>query len=133
MAKLETYVQEACLTTDEFNRPKILKGREAISTLLIHLILLEPGTYPSRPEMGVGLISRYRYNDEESMKKLKQDIEDQVNLYIPEFNSVNVDISLAKDSLNNDIVLEIYLDDVLYKYETAQQENNKIGLIDLKA
>ena len=49
-------------STDNFNQPKVVvEGKEAISTLLESLILLEPGTNPVRPEMGVELVSRYRY------------------------------------------------------------------------
>lgn len=135
-SSLERQTREPCLSIDEFNKPKILEGRDAISTLLSHLILLEPGTYASHPTMGVGLVSRYRYNNKESLEQLKKDIQDQVNRYLPEFQAVDVSVRLdphGHEKENGDeIIIEINIDGVIYKYETSQQENNKIGLIDLK-
>lgn len=131
MGLLEDMTKEPCLTTNDFNRPAILEGRDAISTLLVHLILLEPGTYSNRPEMGVGLVSRYRYNEEESLQQLQKDIAKQVSIYLPEFEMVDVNVYMDQTT-NNEIVIEIYLDGVLYKYETAQQKDNNIGLNDLK-
>ena len=133
---LENLTKEPCLSVDDFNRPKILEGREAISTLLVHLILLEPGTYASHPTMGVGLVSRYRYNDEESLEQLQQDIEEQITTFLPEFEAVNVNVYMDRHSpsknTNNEIVIEIEVDGVIYKYETEKQADNKIGLMDLK-
>ena len=133
---LENLTKEPCLSVDDFNRPKILEGREAISTLLVHLILLEPGTYASHPTMGVGLVSRYRYNDEESLKQLQQDIEEQITTFLPEFEAVDVNVYMDRHcptkNTNNEIVIEIEVDGVIYKYETEKQADNKIGLMDLK-
>lgn len=133
---LENLTKEPCLSVDDFNRPKILEGREAISTLLVHLILLEPGTYANHPTMGVGLVSRYRYNDEESLEQLQQDIEEQITTFLPEFEAVNVNVYMDRHSpsknTNNEIVIEIEVDGVIYKYETEKQADNKIGLMDLK-
>lgn len=133
---LEKQTKEPCLSIDEFNMPKVLSGREAISTLITHLILLEPGTYFSHPTMGVGLVSRYRYNNRKSLDQLTKDIEDQINTYLPEFQAVDVNVYFDPHRENketgNEIIIEINIDGVIYKYETSQQENNKIGLIDLK-
>lgn len=129
--EMEKQTKEACLTTDEFNKPRILEGRDAISTLLVHLILLEPGTYPSRPEMGVGIVSRYRYSDTADIAQLALDIEDQISTFLPEFEGVDIDVSTEKND-NNEILIDIFANGVLYRYETAEQKNNKIGLIDLK-
>lgn len=137
MSSIEAQTKEPCLSIDEFNMPKVLTGREAISTLITHLILLEPGTYSNRPSMGVGLVSKYRYNDEKSLEQLRKDIQDQVNRYLPEFQAVDVTVYMDKHNTEkekgDEIIIEINVDGVIYKYETSQQENNKIGLIDLKA
>lgn len=120
--------QEHLLTTDEFNNPKVLTGREAISQLLIHLILLEPGTYASRPTMGVGLVSRYRYNSEDSLERLRQDIQDQVSIYLPEFGAVNVELSMDEE---NRLIIDIEISGTIYRYETSKQEDNNITLTEL--
>ena len=81
MAQLE---QEMLLSVDSFNKPKVLEGKDAIGTLLVRLILLEPGTIPSRPTMGVGLLSNYRFCDEGKAAELKNHIRDQVKTFFPE-------------------------------------------------
>lgn len=117
---------EYLLSTDDFNNPMELQGRDAISKLFINLILLEPGTYNSRPGMGVGLISNYRYGDENDVEKLQREIRKQIDLYLPEYAGVTVKCSLVGNALRIDIIHN----DTLYQFETAIQ-NNKITLIEL--
>lgn len=117
---------EYVMTTDEFNNPMELKGKDAISKLFINLILLEPGTYNSRPGMGVGLISNYRYGDENDVEKLQREIRKQIDVYLPEFSGVTVNCSLVGDALRIDIIHN----DTLYQFETVIQ-NNKVTLIEL--
>ena len=120
--------KEYLLSTDEFNNPKVLEGKDAISQLLIHLILLEPGTYASRPTMGVGLISRYRYTSEDNLDKLKKDIADQISLYLPEFSGVLVDLELDDEG---QLIINIEINGTIYQYETSKQEDNNITLLEL--
>lgn len=119
---------EHTLSINEFNNPRIYKGKEAISQLLIHLILLEPGTIASRPDMGVGLISKYRYNDEDSLTDLRKDIASQINTYLPEF--IGVEVGLELDGEDR-LIINITIDNTIYKYETSKQEDNKIRLSEL--
>lgn len=120
--------KEYLLSTDEFNNPKVLEGKDAISQLLIHLILLEPGTYASRPTMGVGLISRYRYTSEDNLDKLRKDIADQISLYLPEFSGVLVDLELDDEG---QLIINIEINGTIYQYETSKQEDNNITLLEL--
>ena len=53
--------REYLLDMNNFDQPEILKDKAAIAALLTRLILLEPGTNPLFPTMGVGLVSKYRY------------------------------------------------------------------------
>lgn len=121
---------EPVLTTNEFNNPTVLKGQDAVSQLLIHLILLEPGTYACRPNMGVGLVSRYRHNDEASLEQLTKDIHEQIQMFLPEFEDVDVGVELDD---SGELILNIRVDDTLYKYETSKQDDNDIRLLDLSA
>ena len=41
-----------------FKEPRETTGRKAIGALIVRLLLLEPGTDPNRPEMGVELVSK---------------------------------------------------------------------------
>lgn len=125
---MTTIPKEYLLTTDEFNNPKVLEGKDAISQLLIHLILLEPGTYASRPTMGVGLISRYRYTSEDNLDNLRKDIADQISLYLPEFSGVLVELELDNEG---QLIINIEINGTIYQYETSKQEDNNITLSEL--
>lgn len=119
---------ERLLTTDVFKQPKVVTDKEAISVLLIRLILLEPGTFSTRPEMGVGLVSKFRYMDESNLSELKKEIRNQITKYLPMFQAVDVGLSMDQDK---QLTIEIQVDDTLYKYETAKQEGNTITLVDM--
>lgn len=124
MAKLQ---QEPVLSIDSFNKPKILEGKEAIGTLLVRLIQLEPGTIPSRPTMGVGLLSNYRYCDEQKALRLQDHIKEQIRVFLPHYQGVRVSTYLNDDK---SLIIDIIIDEVLYRYETEQQpsDNRIVGI-----
>ena len=128
MAKLE---QEMLLSVDSFRKPTVLEGKEAIGILLVRLIQLEPGTIASRPKMGVGLLSNYRYCDENKALELQDHIRDQIRTYLPEYQGVQV---VTKLNPGGKLVIDITIDKVLYRYETEQQsdDNRIVGLHSIK-
>lgn len=86
-------VSEFCFSVDDFKNPKVFKDAEAVMTLIVRLLLLEPGTYQSHPDMGVGIISRYRYSVEGSAQALQSDIYQQIEKYIPQLQGTRVTVS----------------------------------------
>ena len=54
-------LKEYVIGTNDFKQPEEYLGKKAVGLLVERLLLLEPGTDPMRPEMGVGLVSKYRY------------------------------------------------------------------------
>lgn len=91
-------INEFCMSVDDFLNPVVLKNEEAIATLLSRLILLEPGTIQSHPDMGVGIISRYRYSNVEEARKLKADIQQQVSKFLPDYSNVPFSVTASKNS-----------------------------------
>lgn len=85
-------LHEHTLSVDEFNNPKVLKNSEAIATVLVRLLLLEPGTFETHPEMGVGLVSRYRYSFTGHAEELKADFKGQIETYLPTFQGISIDV-----------------------------------------
>ena len=106
-------MQEYSLSINEFNQPVVYDDKKALYIKLIRLLLLEPGTYQSNPEMGVGIVSRYRYSTEVDISDLKYDIETQVNDYIPDLTSVSVD--LEPDYSNNLLYIKAYMNNILFE------------------
>ena len=87
------YVQysEHLLDINEFKQPKVYTGPFAVAQKILELILMRPGTYPTRPYMGVGLVERYRYTFADEISNLKTETDEQIKTYLPEFASVSVD------------------------------------------
>jgi hypothetical protein len=116
-------VVEYFLGTNEFNRPSVWTDVDATYVLLIRLILLEPGTYPNHPRMGVGLVSRYRYAKAEELNNLKDDIQDQITTYLPQFSSIDVELTLTN---TKDLYIQIIINGIAYElvykpeYETLE-------------
>lgn len=54
------------------------------------MLLLEPGTFQSHPEMGVGLVSKYRYTMEDKLNTLRDDFRSQIEKYLPQYQGVEV-------------------------------------------
>ena len=83
-------ITEFSFSVDDFQNPKVYKDAEAISTLLVRLLLLEPGTFQSHPEMGVGLISKYRFGVEGVAQELQSNFQSQIEPYLPQFQGARV-------------------------------------------
>ena len=119
--------REMLLSVDSFNKPTVLEGKDAIGTLLVRLIQLEPGTCASRPKMGVGLLSNYRYCDEDKANQLQQHIKNQIMTYLPEFQAVQV---ATKLNPGGKLLIDITIDETIYRYETeVESDSNAISSI----
>ena len=116
MAKESTY-REYLLDTDNFAQPKVITDQQAIAALLTRLILLEPGTNPLFPTMGVGLVSKYRYMMQDKEYQLKDDIKNQINTFLPQATCTNVNLIYNDDKT---IDIEITVDDTVFVYQSSK-------------
>ena len=91
MASLLDYQKIECLLdVNIFDKPTELVGKEAWIQQIQHLLFLKKGTYPSNPELGIG-IQTYDYAFiDDVISKLRDEITDQVRTYFPDmpFDSV---------------------------------------------
>ncbi len=85
-------VYDYSFSVDDFNDPTVHKDNEAVAVLITRLLLLEPGTFQSHPEMGVGLVSKYRYALESDANTLKSDLTNQIKTYLPAFQAATVEV-----------------------------------------
>lgn len=108
--------KEYTLSTNSFKKPKVLTGKPAIATLLVRLILLEPGTDSNFPEMGVGLVSKYRFLTEDLAMGLIDDIDNQVSKYLPELQCTNVQIEYSPEKT---AIIKVTIDDTIYTLDTG--------------
>lgn len=123
-------MKEYLLSTNEFLEPKVVEGSDAYGILLTRLLLLQPGTNPIHPGMGVGLGPKYRFISEDDMATLQSIIQEQVNTYLPS-NFMNVVKAYVEIKPNSKYLqITIFADDTKYVFDT-EDSNTPIELSDL--
>lgn len=102
---------EYTMSINTIKRPKVLKDKDAVYVLLVRLLLLEPGTNQCFPEMGLGLVSKYRYSFANDINKLIIAYKNQINTYLPGLEVIDV---LGK-VVNKTLILEVNIDnEIIY-------------------
>ena len=109
---------------NNFKEPKEFSGGEAIFVLIKRLILLNPGTYPNHPLMGVGLVKNWRFREMDDVLPIKQAIQDQIETYLPEYSINNIDV--VKKS-NNELSIKIEVNNVIFRMETTKDDDIKLS------
>lgn len=128
VSKFDQY-KEHLLGINEFNKPKVVNGPIAICYKIIELILMRPGTYPTRPYMGIGLVENFRYTFTDRIDELQALTEEQIRIYLPEFDSVKVtyDTVLERDKI---LIIHIFVDDAVYTITLDIDRKTLTWLID---
>ena len=99
-------LKEPLMTINQFQRPIELEGTDAQILLIVRLILLDPGTIQTHPDMGVGIGSLYRYTVDVDLDKLRNRTQPQISKYLQMFTTVQVRVDLNV----NEHTLYIYID-----------------------
>ena len=100
---------EPLLSVDKYYKPLVAKDENYATLLLVRLILLEPGTFQTQPDCGVGLVSKFRYATDVDMIELQKRIKDQIMLYLPQYSLVNVKCELGDNKTGDEKVIKIYI------------------------
>lgn len=97
--KNEIRFREYLLDVDEYIRPKQVYNHDAMATVLMYLALLDPETYPTKPGMGLGLVTRWRWKQDPEVSKCEQEYKRQIRTYLPWFENVDVEMQLTDKKL----------------------------------
>lgn len=117
--------REYSFGVDKFNKPTVLKDKEAIGTRLMELIMMEPGDDPLHPDMGVGLRT-FRYSVS-NLEDLRARVQKQIETYLPFYQNADVAIIRTPDKVVN---IEISLGGMKYIYD-SNNTSKPITLDDL--
>ena len=111
-----TPIKDYVLSLNNFNEPKVYEKAKALMMLLTRLILLEPGLFQSHPDMGVGLITRYRYkvDDGSLASELQARIKSQIDTYLPFLTGAQVQVSIKDKAFAVSITIDSLIFGVLY-------------------
>ena len=108
---LEANKKELGLSTNVFNKATEYQGKTAWFQLILNLIFLRPGTYPSIPNMGVGL-QDYEYEYIDDVKdNVRNKIEEQVNLFLPDVPLASVEVTSVEYEGKTILLIVISLED----------------------
>ena len=108
---LEANKEELGLSTNVFNKATEYQGKTAWFQLILNLIFLRPGTYPSIPNMGVGL-QDYEYEYIDDVKdNIRNKIEEQVNLFLPDVPLASVEVTSVEYEGKTILLIVISLED----------------------
>jgi len=92
----EANKKEQLLGLNVFNKPAELAGKTAWPRLVLNLLFLRKGTYPSIPRMGIGIQDyEYEYLDS-AIASLQEEIESQCQTYLPELPITQIKVDSAE-------------------------------------
>ena len=104
--KNEELRDELVLEFNNFKEPATKENYIALAQKILNLLLLEPGTYPDSPEMGIN-IAKYQFEllTPDLLNKIQADISKQVNQYIPSNNIQKIAVFENTNTKTNTIEL----------------------------
>lgn len=125
---LESSKKELGLSINTFNKPTEYIGTTAWSQLIMNLLFLRPGTYPSIPNMGIG-IQDYEFEFlDVTIEKLNTAINSQIQLYLPDIplESVNVSSFVHEGRTILYIAINLYNNGAISTSVVASEVSTKI-------
>lgn len=113
-------MKENVLSLNNFGMPKVFNENDSAYVLIIRLLLLEPGKFQSHPDMGIGIRSRYRFNNDENfLMNLQNDIKKQMDKYLPELSATEVTLTTNNQVLG--IIINTAEGAYVVSYDTANE------------
>ena len=110
---------EYLFSVNKFNTPKTVTGKAATALKIARLILLEPGSDPLHPEMGIG-IRKYRHGRSDNiLSDIKKEVDEQIIQYLPEYQYCHVDFTVTADRI---LDFQITVDDEMFIYESGNTD-----------
>lgn len=130
---LATPMKEYSLSVDDFNEPKTFSGGQGLLLLLTRLMILEPGLFETHPDMGVGLITnfRYRVNDDNLASELQSRIVQQIDTYLPFLSGVPVDVDIQDGMFRIGIKIDGFVYGIYYNSQTNTLDSEYVSISDL--
>lgn len=131
-------IREYLLGLDDLQQPKmidmsIIKSGEWNSAVLLiaRLILLKKGTYPDHPDLGIDIRARYRFAFDSELIKLQEEIQIQINRYLPEFYHAQVRVLFQKYNNKYCVIIAIAINQIIYNIIYDIDKQNILGLEEL--
>lgn len=110
-SKAEFTKKELLLDINLFNKPAEIIGKDAWAKLAINLLFLRKGTYPSSPNMGIG-IQDYEYEFvDTAILRLNEEILNQFRTYLPDLPLEDVKVSSTEYNGQSILIIGLIFND----------------------
>lgn len=110
--------------TNNFSKPKSISGKDEIHIQLLRLLNMTPGTMPNNPDMGVGILTKFKFGSEEQAEELEERISSQILDYI----GVQAD-QVTVELVDSMYKITIIIDNTIYGFK-QNKTNSLMDLID---
>lgn len=130
-------VKDYLLDLNDLGKPKVIDMTIIENGVLnpailnyARLIVMRKGTDPDRPNMGIDIVARYRFADIDEIYTLQSEIEQQGQLYLPEFIPVTVNCQAVTESNQDRAIVKVAISitiqgtmyQVMYNVENSKLE-----------
>lgn len=106
-----TFKKEMDFAIDNFGQQKYHRSIDSISSILLNLFFMRPGTMPSMPELGINISSYlYQMTDELDTTELKDKIQMQCSDLLPYLIMGDINVSITKIQGQDVLVLSLSMD-----------------------
>ena len=104
MSKLGQFQRiELGFDLDDFHKPILYTGPEAWVHQILQLAMIEPGTIPSNPTIGIGA-KHYDFLLEDDRRKLASEINRQVPIFFPDMPFKSCTVQSPDNDEDKDII-----------------------------
>ena len=131
-------IKEYLLGLDDLQRPKMIDmsiiapGVTNSAVILIaRLILMKKGTYPDHPDLGIDIQARYKFAFESELLTLQEEIQSQIEKYLPELNYSQVRVRFERYNNKFCVIISIQIAQVIYNLFYDISSQTLLGLEDL--
>lgn len=81
---MSEYKKEMDFDIDNFGGQKYLKSADSIGSIILNLLFMRPGSYPSMPHLGINITSKlYSISDELDVDEIKNKLQSQCTELLP--------------------------------------------------
>jgi PHD/YefM family antitoxin component YafN of YafNO toxin-antitoxin module len=122
-------MNEYLLDVDKRQQPKVFTKYEGDRINVFRLIMLEPGTLPTHPTLGVGLVSRWRFRDVDTIKSsLASTIEAQLKDFMPQLIDPQVNVTIVNNNNKNIINISVRVNgELTYTFKVDEETRHTLA------
>jgi phage baseplate assembly protein W len=99
------FKDELLLERSVYNTNAVRKDLEALAQTIQNLLIIEPGTYPNQPSLGVGIENyQFEFLDDRTLSEIREKTDSQIEKFIPTSLNIEMEIDTIKNNLGQNIL-----------------------------